>query len=133
MAQLDLGAQPDVSSQETDERRPGQRTQLLNHAMNAWQHGAIEFPEQMMEKKYVAVEEALEVIGCGRDVMLLKEVPDNRRIGAARELEPRGAVEHAELGFAHAAKGFLACAPALNQRPVDVEQNHTNHKGGNSR
>src|SRR5712691_4717270 len=84
----------------------------------------------MVETKHVAVEEPTKILRARFDLVLLKEVADDRRIGSPGEVQSGRAIGHTKLGHADTGKGLLACAAAVDERAIDIEQHESNHRIG---
>ena len=121
MAQLDLGAEPDVAGEQAEQRRLRQRLQAANELPDARTGGGPALVENVVEPEDVAVEEALEVLRRRRDLVEAEELAHEAQVGASGELQALEPVRGVELGGEDLGKSLHARAARADKRAVNVK------------
>ena len=121
MAELELRAQTDIASEQTDARRLRQRVEVPDQFGNSLEHRSAQLREHVIEPKNVVVEKLRKILRTRFDAVEAEKVADDRGIGAAGEFQFFAAGMHIEDMGENSRESFLAGAAAINEGAVDVE------------
>jgi len=131
MAQLDLGAEPDVAGEQADQRRLRQGAQTVEHLRHARARPGLALGEEVVKPENIAFKEAAEVFRAGRNVVVEKKFADEVYIGAPGKLDPLNPVGEVEFRGEDAGKSLDASPARVNERAINVKEHQSHHALGN--
>jgi hypothetical protein len=123
VAEFDLCAQPDVSCEQTDQGRFGERIEFFDEFLDAGTGSAAGPFDPMRQEKDVGVKEALHTSRCDRNLVSLKAFADEGGIGAAGEVHASDGIGNPKLERKGALPSFDAGATGPNQGAVNIKKN----------
>lgn len=127
--QLDFRAEANVAGEQADERRLGQRFELLQEMPDSRQGAALTFFELFLEEKDVTVAKPAKILVRRRHTLRFEYFAHQPAICPSGKLESGHAIRDAELRGKRLRKRPHARSPCADERAVDVEKNQPDHFG----
>jgi hypothetical protein len=126
-AQLDFRAEADVAGEQAKHRRLRQRAQAVEEFRHAPADFAAALGDDVVEPENETLEKPLEILRCGRDVVVAEKFADETHVGAPGEPDFINAVAHFELRGEGFGESLRTGASRVNERAVNIKQNQSYH------